>query len=114
MHLQCRYRGRLRDGGLFLNHGITHEKFWKRTSQTDFLERLVFPNAEMDNITNIMDGHVEWTSSDRERMAMRMGLAGMGHSSNGLFTLEGTRDPIKGWRFLADPCRLCSNTCQGP
>ncbi|MEE9257417.1 MAG: cyclopropane-fatty-acyl-phospholipid synthase family protein [bacterium] len=48
-------RGRLRDGGLFLNHGITHEKFWKRTSQTDFLERLVFPNAEMDNITNIMD-----------------------------------------------------------
>ncbi|MEE9275028.1 MAG: cyclopropane-fatty-acyl-phospholipid synthase family protein [bacterium] len=48
-------RARLREEGLFLNHGITHQKFWKRTSQTDFLERHIFPNGEMDDITHMMD-----------------------------------------------------------
>ena len=42
-------------GGLFLNHGITHEKAWRRTSQFDFLERYVFPNGEMDNVSHILD-----------------------------------------------------------
>jgi cyclopropane-fatty-acyl-phospholipid synthase len=42
-------------GGLFLNHGITHEKDWKRSSQTEFLERHVFPNGEMDNVSHILD-----------------------------------------------------------
>ncbi len=41
--------------GLFLNHGITHEKHWRRTSQTEFLERHVFPNGEMDNVSHILD-----------------------------------------------------------
>jgi cyclopropane-fatty-acyl-phospholipid synthase len=45
----------LAPGGLFLNHGITHEKSWRRGSQTDFLERYVFPNGEMDNVTHILD-----------------------------------------------------------
>jgi len=31
-------RNRLRDGSLFLNHGITHEKAWKRTSRPIFSE----------------------------------------------------------------------------
>ncbi|MBI3128159.1 MAG: class I SAM-dependent methyltransferase [Candidatus Tectomicrobia bacterium] len=48
-------RSRLRDGGLFLNHGITCNKFWKPTSQTDFLLKYVFPNGELDNITHMMD-----------------------------------------------------------
>ncbi|MEK6710438.1 MAG: cyclopropane-fatty-acyl-phospholipid synthase family protein [Nitrospinota bacterium] len=48
-------RDRLRDGGLFLNHGITANKFWKHTSQTDFLLKYVFPNVELDNITHMMD-----------------------------------------------------------
>ena len=38
-------RNRLRDGGLFLNHGITTNKFWKPTSQNEFLLRNVFPNG---------------------------------------------------------------------
>jgi cyclopropane-fatty-acyl-phospholipid synthase len=42
-------------GGLFLNHGITHEKHWKRSSQTEFLERHVFPNGQMDNVSHILD-----------------------------------------------------------
>jgi len=45
----------LEPGGLFLNHGITHEKHWRRTSQTEFLERHVFPNSEMDNISHTLD-----------------------------------------------------------
>lgn len=48
-------RNRLRDGGLFLNHGITTNKFWKPTSQNEFLLRNVFPNGEMDNISHIQD-----------------------------------------------------------
>ncbi len=45
----------LAPGGLFLNHGITHEKHWRRSSQTEFLERHVFPNGEMDNVSHILD-----------------------------------------------------------
>src|SRR5881296_4586307 len=45
----------LEPGGLFLNHGITHEKHWRRTSQTEFLERHVFPNGELDNVSHILD-----------------------------------------------------------
>jgi len=45
----------LAPGGLFLNHGITHEKQWRRSSQTDFLEQHVFPNGEMDNVSHILD-----------------------------------------------------------
>jgi cyclopropane-fatty-acyl-phospholipid synthase len=45
----------LAPGGLFLNHGITHRKDWRRSSQTDFLERYVFPNGEMDNVSHILD-----------------------------------------------------------
>ncbi len=45
----------LEPGGLFLNHGITHEKHWRRGSQTEFLERFVFPNGELDNVSHIVD-----------------------------------------------------------
>jgi cyclopropane-fatty-acyl-phospholipid synthase len=45
----------LAPGGLFLNHGITHYKQWRRSSQTDFLERYVFPNGQMDNVSHILD-----------------------------------------------------------
>jgi len=40
-------RARLADGGLYLNHGIVHDFHWKRTSQTDFLYRHVFPNGDL-------------------------------------------------------------------
>jgi cyclopropane-fatty-acyl-phospholipid synthase len=40
-------RARLRDGGLYLNHGIVHEFHWKPTSQTEFLYRHVFPNGDL-------------------------------------------------------------------
>ena len=48
-------REKLEDEGLFLNHGITCQKFRVETSQNDFLQQNVFPNGELDNITNIMN-----------------------------------------------------------
>lgn len=46
-----RVRAMLNDGGLYLNHGIHHEFHWKRTSQTDFLLRHVFPNGDLSGLT---------------------------------------------------------------
>ncbi len=51
----ARVHALLEPGGLFLNHGITHEKEWRRSSQTEFLERYVFPNGQMDNASHILD-----------------------------------------------------------
>jgi cyclopropane-fatty-acyl-phospholipid synthase len=49
-----RVRQLLRDGGLYLNHGIHHEFHWRRTSQTDFLLRHVFPNGDLSGVSETM------------------------------------------------------------
>jgi len=54
----------LTPGGLFLNHGITHEHSgWNRNLSTEFINRYVFPDAELDAISNIQrfmeDAHFE-------------------------------------------------------
>ena len=47
----------LRPGGLFLNHGITHdEEGWHRTVESEFINRYVFPDGELDCISNIQLG----------------------------------------------------------
>ncbi len=47
----------LRPGGLFLNHGITHdEEGWSKTVTTEFINRYVFPDGELDCISNIQLG----------------------------------------------------------
>jgi cyclopropane-fatty-acyl-phospholipid synthase len=44
----------LRPGGLFLNHGITHdEEGWRKTTSTDFINRYVFPDGELDTVGNV-------------------------------------------------------------
>jgi cyclopropane-fatty-acyl-phospholipid synthase len=44
----------LRPGGLFLNHGITHEEEgWSKTVSTDFINRYVFPDGELDTVSNV-------------------------------------------------------------
>lgn len=50
----ARVHAALEDGGLYLNHGITHEFHWQPTSQTDFLYRYVFPNAEIPGLTPML------------------------------------------------------------
>src|SRR4029450_2764274 len=47
-------RGMLRDGGLYLNHGIVHEFHWKPTSQTEFLYRHVFPNGDLAGLSETL------------------------------------------------------------
>jgi len=47
-------RARLEDGGLYLNHGIVHEFHWKRTSQTEFLYRHVFPNGDLAGLSQTL------------------------------------------------------------
>lgn len=44
----------LKDGGLFLNHGITSEEpDWNRGTSTQFINRHVFPDGELDIVSNI-------------------------------------------------------------
>jgi cyclopropane-fatty-acyl-phospholipid synthase len=45
----------LKPGGLFLNHGITRNRHWRRTPQWEFLLEHVFPNGELDPISHIND-----------------------------------------------------------
>jgi cyclopropane-fatty-acyl-phospholipid synthase len=45
----------LKPGGLFLNHGITSdEPDWNRGVSTRFINRHVFPDGELDTVSNVM------------------------------------------------------------
>lgn len=47
----------MRPGGLFLNHGITHDaEGWQRSLGTEFINRYVFPDGELDCVSNIQLG----------------------------------------------------------
>ena len=47
----------LKPSGLFLNHGITHDvEGWKKTSSTEFINRYVFPDGQLDTVSNIQRG----------------------------------------------------------
>ena len=47
----------LKPAGLFLNHGITHDvEGWKKTSSTEFINRYVFPDGQLDTVSNIQRG----------------------------------------------------------
>ncbi len=49
--------GVLRPGGLFMNHGITHdEEGWNKSLTTEFINRYVFPDGELDCVSNIQLG----------------------------------------------------------
>jgi cyclopropane-fatty-acyl-phospholipid synthase len=49
-----RVHAMLNDGGLYLNHGITRNFYWKRTSQSEFLYRHVFPNGDLAGVTEML------------------------------------------------------------
>jgi len=67
----------LRPGGLFLNHGITRdEEGWKKTPETQFINRYVFPDAEIDLVGNIQRGMelAGFEIHDVEGLRMHYGL----------------------------------------
>jgi len=44
----------LKPAGLFHNHGITHDvEGWEKTSSTEFINRYVFPDGQLDTVSNI-------------------------------------------------------------
>jgi len=44
----------LKPHGLFLNHGITHDsEGWERNLSTEFINRYVFPDGQLDTVSNI-------------------------------------------------------------
>jgi len=44
----------LKPGGLFLNHGITHDsEGWRKSVSTRFINRYVFPDGELDTVSNV-------------------------------------------------------------
>jgi cyclopropane-fatty-acyl-phospholipid synthase len=44
----------LKPAGLFLNHGITHDvEGWEKTPSTEFINRYVFPDGQLDTISNV-------------------------------------------------------------
>lgn len=52
-YFQCVSRA-LKPGGLFMNHGITNdEEGWKPSVTTRFLQRYVFPDGELETISNV-------------------------------------------------------------
>lgn len=67
----------LRPGGLFLNHGITHdEEGWQRTVDTEFINRYVFPDGELDTVSNIQRGmeHTGFEIQDVEALRRHYAL----------------------------------------
>jgi len=47
----------LKPNGLFLNHGITHEEEgWRPSVDTEFINRYVFPDGELDRVSSIQAG----------------------------------------------------------
>ncbi len=44
----------LKQGGLFLNHGITHDvEGWQKTLSTEFINRYIFPDGQLDTVSSI-------------------------------------------------------------
>jgi cyclopropane-fatty-acyl-phospholipid synthase len=47
-------RRALKPGGLFLNHGITNdEEGWRKHPTAEFMRRYVFPEGELDTVSNV-------------------------------------------------------------
>jgi cyclopropane-fatty-acyl-phospholipid synthase len=65
-------RSRLKDGGLYLNHGIVHDFHWKRTSQTEFLYRHVFPNGDLAGLSETITEmeRADWEVMDVEGLRL--------------------------------------------
>ena len=61
----------LKPAGLFLNHGITHDvEGWNKTSSTEFINRYVFPDGQLDTVSNIQRGmeHARFEIADVEAL----------------------------------------------
>ena len=104
----------LRPGGLFLNHGITHdEEGWNRTVATEFINRYVFPDGEFDCVSNIQLGmeRAGFEIQDVEALRRHYALT----LRHWVTRLEANRDAalrevdeatFRVWRFYMAACAL--------
>ena len=61
----------LKPAGLFLNHGITHfAEGWKKTLSTEFINRYVFPDGQLDTVGNVQRAmeHADFEIADVESL----------------------------------------------
>ncbi|MEO6293480.1 MAG: cyclopropane-fatty-acyl-phospholipid synthase family protein [Burkholderiaceae bacterium] len=104
----------LRPGGLFLNHGITHdEEGWHPTVDTEFINRYVFPDGELDTVGNIMRGmeHAHFEIHDVENLRAHYALTlrewvkrlEARHEEALQFVSE---DAYRVWRFYMAACAI--------
>lgn len=104
----------LRPGGLFLNHGITHdEEGWHPTIDSEFINRYVFPGGELDTISNILRGmeRVSFEIYDVENLRAHYALTlrewvkrlEAAHEAALQFVTE---DAYRVWRFYMAACAV--------
>ena len=104
----------LRPGGLFLNHGITHdEEGWHPTLDTEFINRYVFPGGELDTISNILRGmeQAKFEIHDVENLRMHYAMTlrewvkrlEANHEAALNYVSE---DAYRVWRFYMAACAM--------
>jgi len=104
----------LRPGGLFLNHGITHdEEGWNRTVETEFINRYVFPDGEFDCVSNIQLGmeragfEIEDVEALRRHYALTLRHWVSRLEANRDAALREVDEPtFRIWRFYMAACAL--------
>jgi cyclopropane-fatty-acyl-phospholipid synthase len=104
----------LRPDGLFLNHGITHEtEGWKKTLSTEFINRYIFPDGQLDTVSNIQRAmeHAKFEIEDVESLrkhyalTLRAWVARLeSHHQRALGHVNETTYRI--WRFYMAACAL--------
>lgn len=104
----------LKPAGLFLNHGITHDvEGWKPTLSTEFINRYIFPDGQLDTVSNIqrvMERHrfeIEDVESLRSHYALtlRQWVARLGqHHEQALQYVNESTYRI--WRLYMAACAL--------
>ena len=78
----------LKPDGLFLNHGITHEEDgWGKCLTTQFINRYVFPDGELDRVSNIQglmeESCFEILHVEALRPSLRAHPASLGEAAGG-------------------------------
>jgi cyclopropane-fatty-acyl-phospholipid synthase len=104
----------LKPHGLFLNHGITHESDgWRKCVSTEFINRYVFPDGQLDKISNIQTAmetaHFEIADVEALRphyaLTLRQWVAALerNHARALQFVSEAT---YRVWRLYMAACAL--------
>jgi cyclopropane-fatty-acyl-phospholipid synthase len=104
----------LKPAGLFLNHGITHDvEGWKPTLSTEFINRYIFPDGQLDTVSNIqrvMERHrfeIEDVESLRSHYALTLrqwvDRLGQHHEQTLQYVNEST---YRIWRLYMAACAL--------